>query len=56
MYHGRPLYRVGELRDRTQPHIRDIKEVLGVLFEVSLEHDLSNPAGKKDTPCEGTKM
>lgn len=47
MYHGHPLYRVGELRDGTQPHMREIKEVLEVLFEVSLEHDLSNPAGKK---------
>lgn len=55
MYHARPLYRVGELRDGTQPHIREIKEILGLIFEVSLEHHLSNPAGKRTLPVKGSK-
>lgn len=55
MYHGRPLYRVGKLRDGTQPHIREIKEILGMIFEVSLEHDLSNPARKRTLPVNGPK-
>lgn len=55
MYHAHPLYRVGELRDGIQRHIREIKEILGLIFEVSLEHDLSNPAGKRTLPVKGSK-